>query len=91
MRQAQGRQPPQGRILQVRRQRGRTVRRKLLPDPEARRHGTFHSISEQHLQRYCDEFAFRWNHRAALGIEDFGRAAAILKGIESKEADLSTA
>jgi transposase-like protein len=23
--------------------------------------GTFHSVSEQHLQRYCDEFSFRWN------------------------------
>ncbi|NJO34635.1 MAG: transposase, partial [Rhodospirillales bacterium] len=23
--------------------------------------GSFHSVSEQHLQRYVDEFAFRWN------------------------------
>lgn len=47
-------------------------------------YGTFHSISEQHLQRYCDEFAFRWNNRSALGIEDFERAAEILKGIAGK-------
>jgi transposase-like protein len=47
-------------------------------------YGTFHSISEQHLQRYCDEFQFRWNNRASLGVEDFQRAAAILKGIEGK-------
>lgn len=26
-------------------------------------HGTFHHVGKQHLQRYCDEFAFRWNHR----------------------------
>jgi transposase-like protein len=46
--------------------------------------GSFHSINEQHLQRYVSEFAFRWNHRSSLGIEDFQRAAAILKGIEGK-------
>jgi transposase-like protein len=47
-------------------------------------YGVFHSVSEQHLQRYCDEFQFRWNHRSSLGVEDFERAAAILKGIEGK-------
>jgi hypothetical protein len=47
-------------------------------------YGTYHSISEQHLQRYLDEFVFRWNHRSSLGVEDFERAAAILKGIEGK-------
>ena len=46
--------------------------------------GTFHSISEQHLQRYCDEFTFRWNTRSSLGIEDFERAAALLKGASGK-------
>lgn len=46
--------------------------------------GSFHSISEQHLQRYVNEFQFRWNHRSSLGVEDFERAAAILKGIEGK-------
>jgi hypothetical protein len=43
-----------------------------------------HSISEQHLQRYCDEFAFRWNHRSALGIEDTERAAEAIKGAAGK-------
>ena len=47
-------------------------------------YGTFHSISEQHLQRYCDEFAFRWNNRSALGIEDFERAAELLSGAKGK-------
>lgn len=46
--------------------------------------GSFHSVSEQHLQRYVDEFTFRWNHREALEVDDFERAAAILKAIEGK-------
>ena len=46
--------------------------------------GSFHSISEKHLQRYVDEFTFRWNHRSSLGIEDFERAAAILAGAKGK-------
>ena len=46
--------------------------------------GTFHSISEQHLQRYLDEFAFRWNNRSALGVEDFERADNLLKGAKGK-------
>ena len=33
-------------------------------------YGTFHSVSEQHLQRYVNEFAFRWNHRVKLGFSD---------------------
>lgn len=46
--------------------------------------GTFHSVSEQHLQRYVDEFVFRWNNRSALGVEDFERAAKLLKGASGK-------
>ncbi|NJO34570.1 MAG: IS1595 family transposase [Rhodospirillales bacterium] len=42
--------------------------------------GSFHSVSEQHLQRYLDEFAFRWNNRSSLGIEDFERANQLVKG-----------
>jgi transposase-like protein len=26
-------------------------------------HGTFHHVSKEHLDRYCDEFSFRWDHR----------------------------
>jgi hypothetical protein len=47
-------------------------------------YGTFHSVSEQHLQRYCDEFAFRWNTRSALGVEDTARAALAIKGAAGK-------
>lgn len=46
--------------------------------------GTFHSVSEQHLQRYATEFDFRWNHRIALGVNDVQRTTAVLKGIEGK-------
>lgn len=41
--------------------------------------GSFHSVSEQHLQRYVDEFAFRWNSRSALGVEDAERARRMVK------------
>ncbi len=46
--------------------------------------GSFHSVSEQHLQRYVDEFAFRWNARSALGFEDTERAALMVKGSAGK-------
>ena len=42
------------------------------------------SVSEQHLQRYVDEFAFRWNTRSKLGIEDAEHATLILKGAAGK-------
>jgi ISXO2-like transposase domain len=40
--------------------------------------GSFHGVSEQHLQRYTDEFAFLRNARSALGIEDEARAAKMV-------------
>ena len=46
--------------------------------------GTFHHISEQHLQRYLHEFDFRYSHRKALGFSDSERATAALKGISGK-------
>lgn len=46
--------------------------------------GSFHSVSEAHLQRYVDEFAFRWNNRSALKIEDAERAARMVKGAAGK-------
>lgn len=45
---------------------------------------SFHSVSEQHLQRYVDEFAFRWNTRSALGIEGTERASLIVKAAVGK-------
>ena len=46
--------------------------------------GTFHSVSERHLQRYATEFDFKWNFRSANGFNDMERADATLKGIAGK-------
>jgi transposase-like protein len=47
-------------------------------------YGTFHHVSEAHLQRYATEFDFRWNHRAKLGFNDVERTQQVLKGITGK-------
>jgi transposase-like protein len=39
-------------------------------------HGAYHHVSRQHLQRYCDEFSFRWNTR---GLTDGQRVRAALQ------------
>ncbi len=46
--------------------------------------GTYVHCDEQHVQRYLDEFAFRYNHRSGLGYSDGERTALALKGIEGK-------
>ena len=46
--------------------------------------GTFHHVGEQHLQRYCNEFDFRYNSRTALGFSDTDRTNLALKGIAGK-------
>jgi transposase-like protein len=46
--------------------------------------GVFHHVSEQHLARYLAEFDFRYNNRAALGVDDATRADQALKGIVGK-------
>ena len=43
--------------------------------------GTFHHISEQHLDRYVDEFAFRYNNRK---ITDGQRTAKALSKVTGK-------
>ena len=44
-------------------------------------YGIFHSLSKQHLQRYCNEFAFRWNHRK---VTDGERMVVAIKGAHGK-------
>ena len=44
-------------------------------------YGTYHHVSEAHLQRYATEFDFKWNHRSKLGYTDAERADAALRGI----------
>jgi transposase-like protein len=46
--------------------------------------GVYHHCGEQHLQRYLDEFSFRYSNRSKLGIEDTERAALAIKGAEGK-------
>ena len=46
--------------------------------------GTYQHVSPQHLKRYLAEFDFRYNERAALGVNDGVRAALIAKGSEGK-------
>ncbi len=44
-------------------------------------YGIFHSLSKQHLHRYCNEFAFRWNNRK---VSDGERMIAAIMGAEGK-------
>jgi hypothetical protein len=56
--------------------------------------GTFHHVSAHHLQRYCTEFDFRYNHRETRtkvdgkwtkgGFNDTQRAESLLKNIGGK-------
>jgi transposase-like protein len=43
--------------------------------------GTFHHVSRGHLNRYCDEFAFRYEHRE---LSDGARAGLLVQGAEGK-------
>ena len=46
--------------------------------------GVYQHCGEQHLQRYLDEFTFRYNNRSAFGISDTVRAAEAIKGANGK-------
>jgi transposase-like protein len=46
--------------------------------------GVYHFCGEQHLQRYLDEFSFRYSNRAGLGVNDAMRGELALKGIAGK-------
>jgi len=46
--------------------------------------GTYQHCGEQHLQRYLDEFDFRYSNRSALGVGDAERALRAIKGAEGK-------
>ena len=48
--------------------------------------GTFHSVSERHLQRYATEFDFKWNFRSANGFNDVDRANVTLRAIGGVQA-----
>lgn len=46
--------------------------------------GVYHHVSQQHLKRYLAEYDFRYNERAALGVEDAERMRKSIKGIVGK-------
>lgn len=46
--------------------------------------GTYHHVSEAHLQRYLAEFDFRYSNRERLGVNDAMRVEKALKGIKDK-------
>jgi hypothetical protein len=43
--------------------------------------GSFHSVSKQHLNRYCDEFSYRWSTRE---ISDAARTVKALEKSKGK-------
>jgi transposase-like protein len=42
-------------------------------------YGTFHHVSDQHLDRYIGEFSFRWDNRK---VSDYERTLEAVRGIE---------
>ncbi|MBR0649020.1 IS1595 family transposase [Roseomonas terrae] len=46
--------------------------------------GVYQHCGEQHFQRYINEFAFRYNNRVRLGVDDNARARLVLLGITGK-------
>ena len=45
--------------------------------------GTYSHCEEQHLQRYLNEFEFRYSNRLGLGVDDVERTAKALAAIAS--------
>jgi len=43
--------------------------------------GAFHHLSKKHLQRYAEEFDFRWNTRE---LEDWERVVKVVKQAHGK-------
>ncbi len=46
--------------------------------------GTYQHCGEQHLQKYLNEFDFRYSNRLKLGIDDTERTARVVRGAEGK-------
>jgi transposase-like protein len=52
--------------------------------------GAYHHVSEHHLQRYVNEFDFRFSNRVANGVNDFERALNLLVGVKGKRLTYQT-
>ncbi|BBU58621.1 DDE transposase [Mameliella alba] len=46
--------------------------------------GVYQHCAKKHLHRYAAEFEFRYNHRAANGVNDLERASVALSGVVGK-------
>ncbi|HXE19699.1 MAG TPA: IS1595 family transposase [Castellaniella sp.] len=46
--------------------------------------GVYQHCGHNHLNRYLAEFDFRYNNRAALGVDDAARAESLLLGVRGK-------
>jgi hypothetical protein len=46
--------------------------------------GVYHFCGQQHLQRYLDEFSFRYTNRSGVGVSDWQRTELMLKGAAGK-------
>jgi hypothetical protein len=46
--------------------------------------GVYQHCAEHHLQKYLNEFDFRYSNRSALGVEDTERAMLAVKGARGK-------
>jgi len=53
--------------------------------------GTYQHCGHNHLNRYLNEFEFRYNHRSALEVNDEERAESLLKGVVGKRLTYETA
>src|ERR1700720_1895901 len=47
-------------------------------------YGSYQHVSEAHLQRYLNEFDFRYNNRVALGVNDADRATRAIRRAAGK-------
>jgi len=55
-----------------------------MPESSVTISGIRNHVGSQHLQRYVNEFDFKYNTRVALGYSDSDRANEALKGIAGK-------
>jgi transposase-like protein len=52
--------------------------------------GVYQHVAPKHLNRYVSEFAFRYNNRKALGVEDVERASNLVAGVVGKRLTYKT-
>jgi transposase-like protein len=52
--------------------------------------GVYQHCAEKHLHRYLAEFDFRYNNRAANGLDDAARADELLRGVTGKRLTYET-